>query len=150
MKIYRAIVASGDKLNAFYRAFINFDTTQYKTNPEQIYNIYEKGISIVYTPPWIVCNKDIKAQAITFTRSSLTIIKLLELLRLEITCLYFMCLRGDSRGSVPWTDGMMIETKIFENYLTEFYDKHTGVTYKKNYKPVLVWYDGHMHDSCQS
>ena len=51
MKIYRAIVASGDKLNAFYRALINFDTTQYKTNPEQIYNIYEKGISIVYTPP---------------------------------------------------------------------------------------------------
>ena len=40
--------------------------------------------------------------------------------------------------------------KTFENYLTEFYAKHKGISNMKNQKPVLVLYDGQMHVSCQS
>ena len=105
----------------------------------------ETGISIVYTPPWIVISKDIKAQAITITKSSFTIIDLLEML-LEITCICFMCLRGNDGHLIflqdlSWADGTMKETKVFENNSTKFNAKHTGITQTCNRKAIsLFWY----------
>ena len=43
-----------------------------KDRPDLIYNIDEKGISTEHKPPYVVCSRQLKAQAITSPRSANT------------------------------------------------------------------------------
>ena len=69
----RARATNPEKIQDYFKELDKI-LTKYnlKERPDLIYNIDEKGISCEHKPPYIVCNRSLKAQAITSPRSSKT------------------------------------------------------------------------------
>ncbi|XP_062575887.1 uncharacterized protein LOC134237756 [Saccostrea cucullata] len=121
--------------------------------PNRIFNIDETGITTDHVPPKIVCNKNTSAQAVTSPRSStITIIAAGNALGNHIPPYYVFpgkrWMPAFLEGAVPGACGEMSESgwsngAVFENYLTNHFARHAGITDDINQEPTLILFDGH-------
>lgn len=154
LQIARARSASAEVVTKYFRELGGvLRANNLMDAPERIYNIDETGISTEHTPPRVVCDKNLKPQAVTSARSSnVTIIAGANAIGNNIPPFYVFpgkrwsddLLKGAPSGSAGrMSDSGWSNTGIFETYVTEHLARHTHISEGKEQPATLILYDGH-------
>lgn len=148
LSVHRAKSTSQEKIKKYFEELSKIMVANNLLDkPNRIFNIDETGITSDHAPPKIVCNKNTKAQAVTSPRSlTVTIIAAGNAIGNHIPP-YFIFpgkrwMPAFLEGAPPGASGEMSESgwsngAVFENYLTNHFARHAGITNDPDQDPTF-------------
>ena len=136
LSVSRAKAASQETLNKYFKELSSlFTEHNLRNKPSRIVNVDdETGIATEHSPPKVVCSKESKPHTITSARSAtITIIVGGNATGYHIPLYYIFPGKWWSDAFLPGSDDEMSvtgwsNTAIFQNYKTNHFANHAGIT----------------------